>query len=102
RNDRLQFVRSGAQYQLARALQGAKVGKVLLAEDLGTAGDKPLADFALAADADCFGEELVGAHSNQRSYHRKRHVVAGFREGVHPGLRMSVIAVYERAVDIED
>src|SRR2546423_1132292 len=61
-----------------------------------------LTDFALVAYADCPGEELVGAHADQRPYNAKRHVVASFREGVHPGLRMRVVAVYERAVYVED
>src|SRR3954471_10658729 len=61
-----------------------------------------LAFFAFVADADGFGEELVGAHADQWSDDVKRHVVASFRERVHPGLRMRVVAVYERAVYVED
>src|SRR5436305_534543 len=63
---------------------------------------QPLSYFAFVADADGFGEELVGAHTDQWSDDVKRHVVASFRERVHPGLRMRVVAVYERAVDVED
>ena len=35
-------------------------------------------------------------------YDVKRHVVASFRERIHPGFRVGVVAVYERAVDVED
>jgi hypothetical protein len=47
-------------------------------------------------------QKLVTTHSNKRPYNIERHVVAGFRERVHPGPRVRVVAVYERAVDIED
>src|SRR4051812_44661043 len=48
------------------------------------------------------GEELVSSHSDQRPDDFERHAVARFREGVDPGIRVSVVAVYERAIDVED
>ena len=41
-------------------------------------------------------------YPDQRSHCLERHVIVGFHERVHPRLGVRVVAVYERAVDVED
>src|SRR5689334_2128127 len=57
---------------------------------------------AVAADPDGFREELVSSHADQGSNFVERHVVPSFPKRVHPRLCVSVVAVYERAVDVKD
>src|SRR2546423_360156 len=76
--------------------------KESLAKDLRPPFDQLFPLFAIVANSDCLRKQLVGAHSDQRSYNFERHLVAGLRERVHPGLSVRVVAVYERAVDVED
>src|SRR5947209_3454320 len=101
-HDRLQSVALYAQYQVARPRYWTQVWQVPGKKNLAATLEEPFALVAVAADADRLGQQLVAAHSDQWSNFFKRHVVASFREGVHPRLRVSVVAVYERAVDVED
>jgi hypothetical protein len=76
--------------------------EISLAKDFRVALDQLLSFVGIVSDADGFREDFVRSHPDQRSYGIKRHVVAGFRERVQPGPCVCVVAVYERAVDVED
>src|SRR4029078_952104 len=47
-------------------------------------------------------QQLVAAHADERPDTREVHVPAVFAERLDPRLRVSIVAVDERAVDIED
>lgn len=76
--------------------------QILLAEDLGAKLDELLSFVTVVFHADRFREKLVTSHTDQGPHDIERHVVAACRERVHPGLSVRVVAVYERAVEIED
>jgi hypothetical protein len=78
------------------------VREVFLAKGVAPPLYQFLSFFTVVPDADCSREKLVGAHADQGPHNVERHVVASFRERVHPGLCVRVVAVYERAVDVED
>jgi hypothetical protein len=101
-DDGCEAIFANAKYKRARSGEGLEMRQIFLAKNLRPSLRQPPALFTVRFDVRGFGKELVAAHPDQRSYNIERHVVPSFRERVHPGLRVRVIAVYERAVDIEN
>lgn len=102
RDECFQAVRAEALYEVARAFERAKTRKMSPLKNLRVTLDEFFSFVAVVTDSNCLRKELVGSHPNERSHDVKRHVIASFRERFHPGEGVRVIAVQERAVDIED
>src|SRR5689334_21898366 len=102
RDDCFEPILLHAEDELARTGQRMQSREIFAPKDFAATFDELLTLVAVAADADRFRKQFVAAHSDQRSYLIERHVVASFNEGVHPRLRVSVVAVYKRAVDVEN
>src|SRR6185295_282105 len=69
---------------------------------LAAAGGDRLAFTRISREPADFGEQLVAAHADQRPDARELHVPAALGERFDPRLRMGVVAVDERSVDVED
>src|SRR6476659_4325835 len=91
-----------AQHEIARAGKRTQMRQVFAPKNLAATLDELLTLIAVATDPNGLRKQFVGAHSDQRSHLLERHVVASFCERINPRLRVSVVAVYKRAVDVED
>lgn len=95
---------SPAQFhdKLARAGTRLERWQILLREDGFLATDDALADFAVLFDVDRSGEKSIASHADECSDALDRLFEAGFAHGFSECAGVRMIAVHERAIDIED
>ena len=90
------------RHQFLCAGQSLHRGQVALPEDLPSALGQALPFRRVLFHADELREHLVATHADEGPHACEGHLVARFGERIHPGERVGVVAVHERAVDIED
>ena len=90
------------QHQVADARKRRKVRQVAIVKNLAATLADTRALAAVMGYAGNMRHQLVAAHADGAAYPLGGHVEAGFVEGVDPGVGVGVVAVDERAVDVED
>jgi hypothetical protein len=96
-----QPLRAQAQDQLARTGQRPQPGQMFAQEQLRAHLIDRFARRGLLVDADGLGEQLVASLADQRPQLLEGDFPAVTGQGLLPGSRVRVIAVDQRAVDIE-
>ena len=102
RHDQLQSIVTQPFEHALGAARRPQSRKVFAAEEFTAEGHDLFAFRRLGRHAGQRRQDLVGPHADERTDAQKLHAPAALSQGVHPGIRMRVVAVDERAVHVQE
>src|SRR4051794_23812190 len=91
-----------AQHQLARATQGPHRLEPVLAKDLRAVIADALVRLAVTRQTRHRLDQAVSTHTDQLACTREGDLVPMLFEGFDPGVRVRIVAIDQRSVDIEE